>query len=368
MRKIIVVISALLLLLPAIAQNNEFTKFEKNGKWGVKNSQGKVIVKPKYKNIARFEHGFAIVDMSKVRKARALVSYEKNARYSSQTFAVYDLQLEKFGCVDLATGKEVVPAKYGKIMIFENNLIAAKKAFSPYNGWINFDYKGNKIKPTKYAEFEVEKNGLICVKSPDEKTGYLDASGNEIIPTIYKSVEWCNDTGDYIKVNLDGKFGLLDAKTYKEILPAEYSVINPYHEGYTTVKKDEKWGVIDENCNVTVPLVYDNYYGSFNGQLGLGKNGNVGVVDFNNNIILPLIYEGAYPFSEGLAGIKKDGKWGFIDKNGNEVIPFIYDDISFQFKNRRVIHGFLNGKVMVTKGNEKFVINTKGEVVTDSNK
>lgn len=367
MKKIIVMAFVLLLAVPAIAQDNELTPFENNGKWGLKDAVGKVVLKPKYNDIHGVEHGIAIVDMSKVRKARALIGYEKNSRFSQQTFAVYNLELPNVGCVNVTTGKEIVPTKYGMVKVFENNLIAVKKDGMPDHYWLNYDHHGNQIKPTKYAKLEDVKNGMIRVYSPDRKIGYLDIAGNEIVPVIYNSIGNLHDSEVPVQVSIGDKYGALDPTTHEVIIPVEYDVLNPFDEGYATVRKDEKWGVLDIKGNVTAPLIYDYCSGSLNGLVAVSNNGKSGVVDYNNNEVLPFIYENAYPFSEGLAAVKKNGKWGFVDQNGKEVIPFVYDEVHWIYikSDRKSITGFVNNKALVRKDGEIFYINKKGAIIEE---
>ncbi|MCL2772366.1 MAG: WG repeat-containing protein [Oscillospiraceae bacterium] len=98
-----------------------------------------------------------------------------------------------------------------------------------------------------------------------------------------------------------------------------YDSMNPYGEGLICVSKNGKWGYIDKNGEVVIPLIYD-------------------FADF---------------FSEGLAAVCKDGKWGYIDKNGEVVIPLIYDFADY----------FNGGVAYILSGNNVGYIDKTGEVV-----
>ena len=123
----------------------------------------------------------------------------------------------------------------------------------------------------------------------------------------------------------NGKCGFID-KSGNEVIPCTYDWVYSFSEGLALVKLDGKWGFIDKSGNEVVPCTYDNA-GSFSEGLAFVRiDGKCGFIDKSGNVVIPCKYDYARSFSEGLASVKLDGKWGFIDKSGNEVIPFKYDD------------------------------------------
>jgi hypothetical protein len=87
-----------------------------------------------------------------------------------------------------------------------------------------------------------------------------------------------------VAVKLDGKWGFID-KTGQEIVPPKYDYVWYYSEGLATVSIGE---------------FKESYYGK------------IGFIDKTGKEIVPLKYDQALWFSEGLAAVKLDGKWGFI--------------------------------------------------------
>ena len=51
------------------------------------------------------------------------------------------------------------------------------------------------------------------------------------------------------------------------------------------------------------------------------KNGKWGFVNDKKEIIIQIDYDFADDFSEGLAPVKLNGKYGYIDKTGKNIIP-----------------------------------------------
>ena len=55
------------------------------------------------------------------------------------------------------------------------------------------------------------------------------------------------------------------------------------------------------------------------------SNRKYGYIDEDNKVIIPIVYDEAQDFSDdGIAFVKKDGKWGAIDRKGNIIIPTSY--------------------------------------------
>lgn len=56
------------------------------------------------------------------------------------------------------------------------------------------------------------------------------------------------------------------------------------------------------------------------------RDGKYGYINLNGDVQVPIIYDDIGRFSEGLLAVCKDEKWGFVNGNGEEVVPLIYDD------------------------------------------
>ena len=66
-------------------------------------------------------------------------------------------------------------------------------------------------------------------------------------------------------------------------------------------------------------------------------------------------YDGMKHFESGMCGVKTNDKWGYIDEGGKEII-------SPRFENAG---SFLNGTAIVAFDGKKWIINEKGDFLTD---
>ena len=191
--------------------------------------------------------------------------------------------------------------------------------------------------------------GFACVKK-DDKEGFIDKSGNEVIPCIYDS------TGSFFEglanVKMSGKYGFID-KSGNVVIPCIYDIAGVFSEDLALVKKNGKYGFIDKSGSVVIPCIYDEAYSFNEGLARVKKNGKYGFIDKSGSVVIPCIYSDARSFYEGLASVKKNGKYGSIDKSGNVVIPCIYDYVS----------DFQEGLALVKMSGKLGFINKSGNVV-----
>src|ERR1700733_9274853 len=150
------------------------------------------------------------------------------------------------------------------------------------------------------------------------------------------------------------------------IIPPIYDETTGFGEAcpdLASVKKNGKWGVIDNLGTTKIPFTYD-YIGFFNEGLAVVElNEKYGFIDKTGKVIIPIKYEDANNFYGGLANVDLGGKTGFINTKGEVMIPIKYDRVTkenfgeystaYQFGDDGTAKVILNGKcgVIERKGN-----------------
>ena len=186
---------------------------------------------------------------------------------------------------------------------------------------------------------------------------------------------------------------ILDATTGEYVIPPIFRSVTFYQYHHHDITANDtlffgatgtnyRWGVVDREGNVIVPLVYDSGWINHAYNLAVARNlteertaslidlttgriiipfgvfsdiqsiseGRAIVMNINNNnlrfgavdtttgeLVVPVIYNNLHRFSYGLAQARRGGEvgwldyWGFIDRYGNEVIPTNYGRSSFVF-------------------------------------
>ncbi len=133
------------------------------------------------------------------------------------------------------------------------------------------------------------------------------------------------------------------------------------------VERAGKWGVPAQDHYKGVPFIYDRLYRCpVAGQYIARKNDKWGSVDANHKIIIPVQYDtkdedgGTFQMDgEAYFGLDdafllgKKGKWGLLDYTGKTIMPFQYTDLQEM------------GDVYVAQKNGKYgIINKNGRVHT----
>lgn len=157
--------------------------------------------------------------------------------------------------------------------------------------------------------------------------GYIDMSGNVVIPIQYFSAgPFCSGLArvqEYVApsvpidelpygADLGGDWFYIDKTGTKAFASTFSEASNFSDDGYAYVANDAgKYGYIDTNGQVIIPLTYDDAFGDGQGLFTVGQTsgGQVqyGIVDKNNQVVVPLEYDDITPFENDVAYAIKDG-------------------------------------------------------------
>ena len=93
------------------------------------------------------------------------------------------------------------------------------------------------------------------------------------------------------------------------------------------MKKDDKFGYIDNKGNEIIPIIYSYCGEVYNDFVAVGNGGKYGFISINDGKkICELIYDKVEAFGDnGLAKVVLNQKFGYIDKTGKEIVPIEYD-------------------------------------------
>jgi hypothetical protein len=222
--------------------------------------------------------------------------------------------------------------------------------------WGLFDLRGNKLISPKYAKMNEYSEGLVAVMKEDGSWGYITPKGvTEIIFRYSKAESFKNGLakvlvpysvlkedhpalidkdGEYVVSPADYNFYMLGliridrTKKANYIIPKnKYYWYQKVNERYIKVELNGYYGIITTEGKEIIPPIYDNVFGpSENGLTVVEKNGKKGVVDRFGKFTYKLNdkYEKIFPFSEGFAKVMLKGKYGFMDQHGDVYISAQY--------------------------------------------
>lgn len=174
------------------------------------------------------------------------------------------------------------------------------------------------------------------------KAGFVDLSGNLIIPLIYDDADLFSD--GLAKVKKDGKTFFINYQGDIAIhIPNNIEVMSEFKEGFVVVKKNSKIGFMDKIGQIIIDFQYDNASDFREGLAVVVMNNKSGFIDKTGKLVIPFNYDETTKFFNGIASVRIGNQWGAINNQGELIIPMIYDFIS-HFKDSETTDAKLNGE------------------------
>lgn len=126
---------------------------------------------------------------------------------------------------------------------------------------------------------------------------------------------WC-------KVELNDKYGYIDANG-KEIIKPKYDYIySPEDNGWRKVELNDKYGFVNSSGKEVVSIKYDYIYSEDdNGWRKVEIDDKKGYIDASGKEIIPPVYDYIYSWSGGLLKVEKGNKTGYVNRDGKLVQP-----------------------------------------------
>lgn len=257
-----------------------------------------------------------------------------------------------------------------RIYSFSEGIAKVERSYSRGNrnvGYAKYDVigfvncNGEVIVPwdiEQYGSYDASSafhEGLAAVKR-NNKWGYINTKGEEVIPLIYDYAESFSDgLAKFGIYGGEGRVGYINSKGKEVIIRNGNS--GSFHEGLASVSQDVfAWGFINTKGEEIVPCDYYKVEDFSNGFAKVCKfNNGYGFVNTKGEEVVPCKYNQAWNFSDGFAAVVDGIKYGFVNTQGEEVVPCAY---------KNFLSGFSEGLAAMSSFEHGCgYVNTKGEEV-----
>lgn len=291
---------------------NQYFAVYTNGKWGVINSKGDIIIKPEY------DETIIIPDNT---KDVFLCTYDVNYIEGAYKSKVIDAKSK-----ELVTGYDTIQAleNYDK----NNNL------------WYETD---------------------VLLVSKQGKYGLVDFKGKELLKCEYDTIEALKGVKNSILIQKDKKYGLVD-HIGATIIEPEYKAIKPisdeYANGYIVTTTENKMGVISRDKTIAVETKYQDIKGIYGNGNYVVKDGNTWqIINSEGAIYLKGKFDEIKSINGDNVIIITNKKYGVMTLAGETKIEAKYQDITYAFDDNYIF-----------KENNKYgVINLAKQTVINPN-
>ncbi len=261
---------------------NAYASIKSNDKWNYINAQGQIIFSDSlifnYRPIIDNKAVF-MVSGNEVEKRKRMHSED---RTGSQVFVEYLNQIKK------------LQLKEGLINI--NGKIIIEPIYDEISGYFI--------------------NGFMRVRN-NRKAGIVNENGEVVIPIEYDNV--LDYKNGMFTAEKNNKWGIIDTEN-EVIIPFEYGRIRHFENDLALITNKGTGYINKEKQIVIEPQNSFNLSGDFYNGLALVKKDNkYGFINKENKIIIPIIYDNALPFKDKKTIVLKDGISYFINQKGKMI-------------------------------------------------
>lgn len=318
--------------------NEDKAVINKNQKRGYINTKGEIIIEPKFDDADPFSEGVAVV-------------WNENGQ---------------FGLID-TEGNLIIPfGKYEEINDCSDGLVRVGNG--SLQGFVSKD-DGEEVISCKYTSANDFKDGISAVSENEFDTiKCIDTNGNTLFETSkYGGIGDFSDGLAFVVDKASENWGYIN-KTGQEVIPCIYKGAIDFSEGLAAVNVGDGWIYIDQTGNTVIDTKYESAYEFNNGIaavqcLGSFENGNGYISDYINHKGESIVPDGymasiSGSFEYGLAPVEKDTNnlrekdFRYIDSKGKFVLGSYEDAQSFN-----------GGIARITEQGTKKYIDTDGNVL-----
>lgn len=179
-------------------------------------------------------------------------------------------------------------------------------------------------------------------------------------------------TKENLDVIIDENFTIVKTLNFTTVRSGFSFGLAQVNKRSAKITLNDKWGYIDTNGDIVIPIIYDDVWGFEEGISKVQYKNKQGYINTTGKEIIPVIFKYAWNLnqqkkgmilvqnSSSFSGKQKD--FGLFDKFGNVILKPIYDDISFLDRNGNKYEKEL---LVVTLKGKKYYVNSEGEYIKD---
>ncbi|HYF70913.1 MAG TPA: WG repeat-containing protein [Ohtaekwangia sp.] len=330
-------IITLLISFSSVAQ--AYIVFEENGKTGLKDGQGKILIPAIYDAIGWSKGNFSIVNNVtgyKLNDRWGLISID-NKKITTDQFAelqpvegglilarkmpAYSQRLAT-GCIN-TTGKEIIPFVYDGIKINSLRAIVFTKIGNQYRHGL-IDLNNKTLIPQQFQDIRSIGTLRYAVRNFEGKTALYAETGVRITDfTIDSLSEFTKDHA----IVYQGKYrGLVDRNGVMKV-PAKYSDIVVQPNGTVKTREADEWIVLNGQNKTIRTVRADSINALAKNLLELKTNNEAILTDQSLKPITSAVYSDVSHFIRNKAIYRLGDYYGVITKNGSVVVPALYHKI-----------------------------------------
>lgn len=329
-----------LLFVPVLACAIDYERFELNGKVGIRDGDGHVVLPADFDALGWSDGRFSVIGkITGYRKKNkwGLLSLNRQfitqPEFESLTTAGTDRIVAgklinpfstKYGCLDLA-GNVVIPFAYDEIQLNGLRAVVMVKKDVKYEFGL-IDLSNKIVLPLAFKEITPLGSLRYAVKDFENKIALCNEDGKWVTGFVIDEIS--DFIYDFAIVTKGWKKGLIDRNGELRIQPL-YRNVKITGPETAMVQKPIAWKIVDPKYKDLQIVEADDLTFELNGWTRIKINGKIGFVDQQFQPQWPAAYDEIGPLTNQMALAKKNGRWGLLKKDQTQILPFEFDSLCF---------------------------------------
>ncbi|MEG2017378.1 MAG: WG repeat-containing protein [Clostridium sp.] len=276
-------------------------RFSDNGLlYGVKDSEGNVIIEPTYEYIRIYTGG--------------CIGFGEN---------------NKYGVMD-KLGNEIIPAQYDEIYeLYDVFIVTEGARYGVYHK------EGNQVFPVEYIDYSPINKDRIALQDNTEKYAIYDFKGKAITGHDYDKIVSRNSS-NMVQASKEDKWGYMTPDG-KVIIDFQYEYISLTEDPhYALITQDKKQGLLSSTGELLIEPKYTEISLTFDEEKNLKKDiymvsfhGENQIIDGAGEVVTDNLPSGfLYYMDDKILTYDKDNNYLILDTKGNEIVTisnFVYE-------------------------------------------
>jgi hypothetical protein len=326
-----------LLTIFSVAQG--YSVFQDNGKVGLKNESGKVLIPAKYDALGWSEGEFSVLNNVtgyQIKGKWGLISLSNHivAKAEFEEIAPVDatylivrkkspLSLRTVTGIMSASGKEIVPFEYDDIQLSALRAIVLTKIGNQYKHGL-IDLENRILIPQQFKSIKAIGSLRYAVENFEGKTAIYTDAGKQITSFSIDSISPYKKNYAIIYQGLHQ--GVIDRDGIVKVQPG-YREIKIEDDGSIFTRQPSTWLFLDGQNKLTQKVEADSVEGLKKNLLKVSTSGTIQLTEYNLNPISSYRVSSLGKFIKEKAIFSVGNKYGLIRSNGKVVLEPTYSGL-----------------------------------------
>lgn len=171
----------------------------------------------------------------------------------------------------------------------------------------------------------IEMGSHILIQDENGLYGLVNEYGEISVEPSYDNIQFW---ADHFVLAREGNISLVNSSGQRVLREDEaYQEVGGYGEDYFMVKKEDRWGFVDDKGRLRISNRYEKVRAFSEGMAPVLIRGKWGFIDKSESLKIQPYYDQVESFKNGASIVRIGNKMGLIDENGKEVLELIWKSV-----------------------------------------